>query len=245
MSFTYTPRSAEAWAARAGKKFNGEVSPTAMQKFLQPTTDPVITTPPVSPEFVEKRREYLRCVTCGHWRLQHCTKHKLRPGQVPTDQNWKGFIDDAGSIQPCQHTPEAVVPYACDSVACAVRLGTGEDEHYCPCKKFVNPNAKKRVPKPRTPKALPSSAEFGTLIPKADLITANRRFVREEALKLKESQLLAAATETDLTALSAKEIAKITGMTQIQVRQTLRKIGITLPRAAREKMAFVTGQVNP
>jgi hypothetical protein len=227
MSFTYIPRSDSAWDQRAHQNFTGEKK-----------------TAPASPEFVEERREYLRCVTCGHWRLQHCTKHKLRPGQVPTDQNWKGFIGDDGQIAPCSHTLPEPKPYACDSSACAVRLGSGEDEHYCSCQKFVSPNARKRTAKTKTPKALPASAGFGTLIPKDDLIAANRRFVCEEALKLKESQLLAAATDTDLTALSAKEIAKITGMTQTQVRQTLKKIGITLPRAVREKTEFVTG-VNP
>jgi hypothetical protein len=240
-TFNYVPRSAEAWAARAGKKFDGEVSPTAVQKFLQPTTDPVIMTPAPS-EFVEKRKKYLRCATCGHMRCQHCTDFRKR--KKWTGINWRGFTDDDGQIQTCQHVLPDAKPFMCDSAACAVVLGEGESAEFCPCKKFESPNKKKRVPKARTPKALPSSAGFGTLIPKADLLAANRRFVREEALKLKESQLLAAATEPDLRLLTAAQIAKITGMTQTQVRQVLKKVGITLPRAVREKTGFVTG-VNP
>jgi hypothetical protein len=225
MSFTYTPRSATVWESRAHQNHTGQAK-----------------TAPASPEFVEKRREYLRCVTCGHWRLQHCTKHKLRPGQVPTDANWKGFIGDDGQIAPCQHTPEAVIPYVCDSTACAMRL---DEDHYCPCQKFVSPNARKRAAKPRTPKALPAEAKFGTLIPREDLIAANRQYVKEQALKSKEAQLLAfAASEPDLRLLPAAEIARTVGASQTWVRQVLRKIGITLPRAVREKTEFVTG-VNP
>jgi hypothetical protein len=219
-TFNYVPRSATVWEQRAHQNFTGESKAATG-----------------SSGFVEKRKEYLRCVTCGHMRCQHCTDFRKRKKWTGID--WRGFTDDEGQIQTCQHVLPDAKPFMCDSAACAVVLGEGESAEFCPCKKFESPNKKKRVPK-----ALPSSAGFGTLIPKADLLAANRLYVKEEALKAKESQLLAAATETDLTALSAKEIAKITGMTQTQVRQVLKKVGITLPRARLEKTEFVTG-VNP
>jgi hypothetical protein len=225
MSFVYVPRPS-AWANRAGQKFDGEVSPTAVEKFLQPA-------------FVETRRAYIQCASCGHWRCQHCTKRKLKPGQTPTDANWKGFVDDEGQIQPCSHTTPDARPYACSSSACAAILGTGADEQYCPCPKFVSPNTKKRTIKA-------AGFKCGRLIPREDLIAANQRYLAEQAAQAgpvedKAAMLLEVAAETDLTALTPAQIAEFTGMSTAWVRKTLRAAGLMAPAKPRKSTAFVTG----
>lgn len=215
----------------------------ATQKEQKERTAEVVAAPTNTGEFVETRKEYLRCVACGHMRCQHCTDFRKR--KKWKSGAWKGFRDDEGQIQACQHMEAAGggTTYMCDSAACALRL---DDDHYCPCQKFLSPNAKKRVPKTRKSCTLaPTEITCRTLIPHEDLIAANRRFVREEALKTKESQLLAfAASEPDIALLPVKQIAEITGMTQTQIRQVLKKIGVSLPWAVREETAFTTG-VNP
>lgn len=232
MSFVYVPRPTEAWANRAGQKFDGEVSPTAVQHFLQPA-------------FIETRRPYIACAYCGHWRCQHCTKRKLKPGQVASDANWKGFTDDEGQIQPCSHTLPNAQPYACSSSACAVVIGTGADEHFCECPKFISPNAKQKTAKPRTP-ALPSGIKRGGLIPREDLIAANQRYLAEQAAQAtphedKAAVLLEVAAEVDLKALSTKRIAEFTGMSLSWVRKVLRRAGILAPATPRRTTAFTTG----
>lgn len=232
MTFTYTPRTAEALAARAGQKFDGEVSPTAVLHFLQPA-------------FVETRRAYIACISCGHWRAWHCTKRKLKPGQVPTHAKWQGFVDDEGQIQSCSHTLENAQAYACSSSACAVVLGTGDDEHFCECPKFISPNAKKRTAKPHTP-ALPSGIKRSGLFSHEALLCAHENYLREQAtlatpLVDKVAVLLEVASEVDLTALSTAQIAEFTGMSPSWVRKTLRAAGLIAPATPRRTTTFTTG----
>jgi hypothetical protein len=234
MTFAYIPRSAEAWANRAGKKFDGEVSPAAVQRFLQPA-------------FVETRRAYIRCAECTHMRSEHCTKRKLRPGQILTDSNWKGFMDDAGQIQPCSHTLPDAKPYACDSGACAVVVGTGEDARYCECKKFVSPNAKKRTAKPRTPKPrLPDEIKSSGLIPRADLVRAHENYLREQAApksKTKEEILIEVFRED--STLTPAQLSEASGRSQAWVRKHLRAAGLMPLSKSRGKALPLTTGVNP
>jgi len=159
-------------------------------------------------------------------RCQHCTDFRKR--KKWTGINWRGFTDDDGQIAPCQHTVPDATPYMCSSSACAVVVG----EEFCGCQKFISPNARKRTPKPAAAQVVPSGV--GSLIPESELLAI---------VKAKENMLLAAASdpETDLTALTAAQIAEIVELTETQVRQVLKKVGITSPRAVREKREFTTG----
>lgn len=236
MSFVYIARSAEAVAARASQKFDGAVSPTAVEKFLQPT-------------FVETRRAYIECAGCGHWRCQHCTRRKLKPGQVPAHTPWKGFTDDNGEIVPCSHTLPDAKAYICTSSACATILGTGTDEHFCECPKFISPNAKKRTAAPRT-SALPDGIKHGGLIPRAALQAAHENYRREQtkqqpAPKTKEALLLEAAAEADLTALPVKDIAALTSMSAAWVRKILRAHNLLAPAKPRKTTSTLSTTGTP
>jgi hypothetical protein len=223
MTFTYIPRSPEAWANRAGQKFDGQVSPTAVQNFI------------------ETRRHYIRCASCDHWRCRHCTKRKLKPGQVLSDANWRGFMDDNGEIAPCSHTLPNAQPYACSSSACTQVLGEGEDERLCDSQKFVSPNAKKRT---RVPKTIPNGVHGG-LFSRAALQAAHERYLTEQraaeaGLKTKQTLLLEAAAEADLTALSVEQIAEFTDMSAAWVRKTLRAAGLLTPATPRRRTITTT-----
>jgi hypothetical protein len=244
MTFTYSPRPTEAWAARAGKKFDGQISPTVARKFvLDLQGAPTVETQPApavaAAGFVETRRSYLRCITCGHWRAQHCTKRKLKPGQAPSNANWKGFVDDDGQVQPCSHTVPDAKPYNCDSNACAVVVG----EDYCPCKKFVSPFAKKKAAKSRTPKI--TDFKSGGLIPREDLIAAHRRYLAEQAAqagpKIDKVKVLLEVVREDPN-LTVAVLADASGMSQAWVRRHLRAAGLLAPAKPRKSTAFATGR---
>jgi hypothetical protein len=234
----------------------GERIPDELFAAMQSRQDEIVTllkskkkikTATVSPVpsegFVETRSAYLCCVTCGHWHSNHCRKRKLKPRQVLTDANWKGFVDDDGQIQPCRHTPETPVPYACDSTSCTVRLGSGADEHYCSCKKWISPRAQKRTAKPRTEPA--NEVECKTLIPRADLERAHANYIAEQATpksKTKEEILIEVFRED--STLTPAQLAEASGRSQAWVRKHLRAAGLMPPSKSRGK-AFTTGGVNP
>jgi hypothetical protein len=211
-----------------------EITAVLVAKKEQAEAAKVIVAPMSTGQFVETRKRYLACVSCSHLRSQHCTKRKIKLGEVPSRKQWKGFKDDDGQIQACSHTLPDAQPYFCSSAACAVVLGEGEAMHYCPCQKFESPNKKKRPPKVRAPEALAAEPKFGTLIPQSELLAI---------VKTKENMLLAAAADpaSDLMALSPAQIAEIVDLTETQVKRILKKVGL-LP--TREKTGFVTG-VHP
>jgi hypothetical protein len=66
-NFVYQPRPKSAWLARVNQTRDGVPAPT---------TEPV--SPAVAPDggFVETRRPFICCKTCGHWRSHHCTARK-------------------------------------------------------------------------------------------------------------------------------------------------------------------------
>lgn len=202
-----------------------------------PETVPELTRPTVD--------EWTPCASCGHWRSKHCTKRKIIPGKPLSNVDWKGLEDENNLPVPCSHTLPDPKPYACDSSACATVLGDGEAEHFCDCKKFASPYLKKKPVK---------QPKIKSLIPIADLERAHQNYLAEHSPqpKTKEALLLEVAAECpDLTALTAKEIGEITGMSPAWVRKHLKAIGITLAKPPRKKAAqsaFVTGeplQVNP
>jgi hypothetical protein len=163
-AFRYQPRTLEQWQRRADQTRTGPAA-------IEPVS------PAVAPcgGFVETRRQYVCCKTCGHWRSRHCTKRVVRKGAEPRRQSWeitdsgavrreadkwRGFMDENGQVRACQHTPEdASVNYACTSTNCAEVAPDGET--FCPCDKFVNPLARPRAKaaKPRTPSATPRKSK--------------------------------------------------------------------------------------
>jgi hypothetical protein len=236
----------------------GERIPEELFTAMQARQDEIVTllkskkkikTAAVSPVpsegFVETRSAYLCCVTCSHMRCQHCTRRKLRLGQVLTDANWKGFVDDDGQIQPCQHTPETPVPYACDSTSCIVRLGSGADEHYCSCKKWKSPRAQKRTAKPRTEPA--NEFECKTLIPLADLERAHANYLAEKqgAPKSKTKEEILIEVFREDSTLTSAQLSEASGRSQAWVRKHLRAAGLIPPSKSRGKAVPFTTGVNP
>jgi hypothetical protein len=187
--------------------------------------------------FVETRRAYIPCANCGHWRTMHCTKRKLKPGEVPTHAKWKGFVDDDGQIQPCSHTLPDANPYACDSNACAVVI---DSEHYCPCKKWVSPLAKKRAANPS--KALPDGVNFRSLIPREALQRAHDCYLQQQAAqKVDKAKVLLEVVRED-PSLTVQQLAEASGMSASWVRKHLRQAVLLAPAKSRKNTAFTTGQ---
>jgi hypothetical protein len=246
MNFTYIPRTAVQVARRAHQNRAGDWKtvcdaardrePITVAGAVPAEIEPV-TVAPAPPVFVERRREYIRCVTCGHWRSMHCTRRKLKPG-VPTHRKWQGFVDVEGQIQPCSHTLPEAKPYACDSTACATVLGEGEDAQYCPCKKFISPFLKKRTAKPRAmPLVKRTERKFKTLIPEADLIRAHQNYLDEEDHKVKV--LIEIATEDPTVTVA--QLAAAAERSPSWVRKHLRASGILPPANARGKTITAAG----
>jgi hypothetical protein len=196
-----------------------------------------VVLPTSSDEFVETRTPYLRCRECGHFRSQHCTKRKLKAGQVLTDANWKGFIDASDQIQPCSHTLPDAKPYACDSGACAAVLGSGDDAHYCPCKKFISPLAKKKAAKSRTT-PLPDGMKHEGLIAREALLAANRLYLQEQdgqaEPKVDKAKVLLEVVREDRT-LTIAQLTEASGMSPSWLRKHLRLAGLMAPAKPRER----------
>ena len=199
----------------------------------------------VTPELTRPQvDDWTPCASCGHWRSKHCTRRKIDPEKPLSVLDWKGLTDENDLAIPCSHTLPGAQIYACSSSACATRLGEGDDERYCHCKKFVSPFLKRKPAK---------RPKIKSLIPVADLERAHQNFLAEQKPKpkTKEALLLEVAAECDLSTLTAKEISELTGMSAGWARKHLKAIGITPAKSSRKKVArsaFVTGeplQVNP
>jgi hypothetical protein len=193
-----------------------------------PETVPELTRPAVD--------DWTPCASCGHWRSKHCTKRKVDSKKSLSQTDWKGLEDENNLPVPCSHTPENPIPYACSSSACATVLGEGDAAHFCDCQKFVSPFLKKKPAK---------QPKIKSLIPVVDLERAHQNFLAEQQPKpkTKEVLLLEVAAECDLSALTAKEVSEITGMSPAWVRKHLKAVGITLAKPSRKRAtAFVTGE---
>jgi hypothetical protein len=155
--------------------------------------------------------DWTLCVACAHPRLWHCTKRKA--GATLTHEKWLGLEIDGAPI-PCQHTPEGGALYACSSPSCAWRIGTGEDEHYCTCDKFLSPFLKKRTPAKASAKAIAPRISRAELAHKARVLVE---------------------VVTENSSLTVKELADASGRSPSWVRNTLKKVGIVLGKSHRSE----------
>lgn len=94
MTFTYTVRSVESWAARAGKKFDGQVSQEVARKFVRglqsvPVPSVTITTPTITTPTKTKKGPRSVC-SCGHDLSQHCTEPPMQ--HWPSSEGAFGFF---------------------------------------------------------------------------------------------------------------------------------------------------------
>jgi hypothetical protein len=177
-----------------------------------------------------KADDWTPCATCGHRKGLHC--HASRKPLIPG--TYQGFALD-GEPFGCKHGPVDGRAYVCTSASCA--------EIDCACQRFRNPLLRPRkTAKP--PKTVPDRVHGG-LIPRADLMRAHENYLREKAaqngpVKTKETLLLETAAEADLTALSVKQIATLTGMSATWVRKTLRAAGLMAPATLRKRTITTT-----
>jgi hypothetical protein len=186
--------------------------------------------------FVETRRAYVCCATCGHWRSAHCTRRRLKPGQVLTHTVWKG-LEIEGKPEPCSHTLPDAQPYACSSWACAQIIGSGTDEHFCECTKFVSPFLKKKVAKSQ-----PHGGKYVSLIPESELVAAHARYMATLAVpkaKDHKAEILIEVVRED-PSLTVAQLAVAAEHSPSWVRRHLRAAGLLAPATPRNKTT-ITG----
>jgi hypothetical protein len=190
-------------------------------------------TPEVGPQFTRPAVEdWTLCVSCNHPRLWHCTKRILAPGRPLSHLDWKGLEID-GQPEPCSHTPEAPVPYACDSSHCAQILGEGEAAHYCECRKFHSPFLKRKAAKRSEVKTM-------TLFSREALRQAEAQYRQEQQqatqsapkAKDRKAEILIEVVRED-PSLTVAQLAEAAGRSQHWVRKHLRSAGLMPPAKAR------------
>jgi hypothetical protein len=124
---------------------DGVHKPCDCQHFRALETDaPKLTRPRVG--------NYDRCAnpTCGHWKINHCTKAK--PGKVarlkPGESAYKILSKSDGTAYPCKHFSLADPACQCTSTSCAA---TADGKTFCNCEKFISPLLRTRAKAPKSP----------------------------------------------------------------------------------------------